>query len=299
MCVRRLLLLIALGATMPVRAGAQGGPIIDMHFHGASTFNEREVAPIAPWLEAFDEWGVELAVLTSFPHQLEVWAPADPDRLIPSLWFPCMRQFVAICFPGDADLPDVEWVRSELEAGRLRMIGEVGTQLLGLAPDDPALDPYFALAAEFDVPFALHLGPGPFWAVGEQSIYAEFPEYSASAGNPLRLEPVLRKYPGLRLYVMHAGWPMLAEMLAILWHNPNVYVDTGHLQVTSPRSEYYTYLRRIVDAGFGDRIMYGSDVGFRDFGSGIEAIQEAEFLTADQKRDILYNNAARFLRLGR
>jgi predicted TIM-barrel fold metal-dependent hydrolase len=29
----------------------------------------------------------------------------------------------------------------------------------------------------------------------------------------------------------------------------------------------------------------------------VAAIAEAEFLTADQKRDIFYNNAARFLRL--
>jgi len=32
-------------------------------------------------------------------------------------------------------------------------------------------------------------------------------------------------------------------------------------------------------------------------GIGIEAIESADFLTAAQKRDILYNNAARFLRL--
>jgi predicted TIM-barrel fold metal-dependent hydrolase len=30
---------------------------------------------------------------------------------------------------------------------------------------------------------------------------------------------------------------------------------------------------------------------------GIKVIEEAPFLTAQQKRDILYNNAARFLRL--
>jgi hypothetical protein len=31
--------------------------------------------------------------------------------------------------------------------------------------------------------------------------------------------------------------------------------------------------------------------------TGIESIKTAEFLTGEQKRDILYNNAARFLRL--
>jgi hypothetical protein len=34
-------------------------------------------------------------------------------------------------------------------------------------------------------------------------------------------------------------------------------------------------------------------------GEGIEAIEQAPFLTEEQKRDIFYNNAARFLHLNR
>lgn len=271
--------------------------IIDMHFHGALAFDEQEVQPIAPWLEAFDRRGVELAVLTSYPHQLEVWAPQAPDRLIPSLWFPCVTQFVRECFPGGRVLPDIKWVRGEIEAGRIAMLGEVGTQLIGIFPSDPVLEPYFSLAEEFDIPFALHMGPGPAWAVGDQAIYKAFPDFQIRAGNPLELEDVLRRHPNLRLYIMHAAWPMLDQLLAILWHNPNVYVDLGHLQVAISRDEYYNYLRRIVKAGYADRIMYGSDVGLDDFGTGIDAILDAEFLSESQKRDILYNNAARFLRL--
>jgi hypothetical protein len=32
-------------------------------------------------------------------------------------------------------------------------------------------------------------------------------------------------------------------------------------------------------------------------GEALEAIEEADYLTEEQKRDILFNNAARFLRL--
>jgi hypothetical protein len=43
--------------------------------------------------------------------------------------------------------------------------------------------------------------------------------------------------------------------------------------------------------------MFGSD--FRDqLSEGIDAILAADFLTAEQKGDILCNNAARYLRLG-
>jgi len=45
--------------------------------------------------------------------------------------------------------------------------------------------------------------------------------------------------------------------------------------------------------------MYGSDqmIWPDAVGMGIEAIESAEFLSEDQKRDILYNNAVKFLRL--
>ncbi len=45
--------------------------------------------------------------------------------------------------------------------------------------------------------------------------------------------------------------------------------------------------------------MFGSDqMTWPDaIGLAVETIEKADFLSADQKRDILYNNAARFLRL--
>ena len=66
-----------------------------------------------------------------------------------------------------------------------------------------------------------------------------------------------------------------------------------------PRAAFYDYLEALVRAGLGKRLMFGSDQMRwpEKIGEGIEAIQQAPFLTAEQKRDILYNNAVRFLRL--
>jgi uncharacterized protein len=100
------------------------------------------------------------------------------------------------------------------------------------------------------------------------------------------------------IFVMHAGWPHLERMIALLYAHPNVYVDLAALQSPAimPRVAYYRHLRGLVDAGFGKRIMFGSD--FPDqTGPGIEAVLAADFLTAEQRADILCNNAVRFLRL--
>ena len=107
------------------------------------------------------------------------------------------------------------------------------------------------------------------------------------------------RYPDLRLYVMHGGWPMLDDTLALLFAHPQVYIEVGIINWMLPRAEFHRYLRRIVEAGFGNRVMWGTDqmVWPETIERGIQVINDAPFLSDEQKRDVLFNNAARFLRL--
>jgi predicted TIM-barrel fold metal-dependent hydrolase len=168
-------------------------------------------------------------------------------------------------------------------------MGEIGTQLLGMPPNDPALEPYFALAEEVDVPVLIHtLGIGPY-----------MPGFRSAAGNPLLLEDVLVHHPKLRLYLENAGFPYQEEMIAMMYQYPQLYADVSTITWVIPRTAFYDYLNALVRAGLGKRLMFGSDqmVWPEKIGEAIEAINQAPFLTNEQKRDILYNNAARFLRL--
>lgn len=80
---------------------------------------------------------------------------------------------------------------------------------------------------------------------------------------------------------------------------PQVYVDVAQNNWGFPRAHFYSQLRKLVEAGFGKRILFGSDqmVWPQTIGLAIETIESAPFLGEAQKRDILHNNAARFLRL--
>lgn len=78
-----------------------------------------------------------------------------------------------------------------------------------------------------------------------------------------------------------------------MFYFTNVNVDTGVLSLI-PQNEYYYYLKRLVDAGFSERIMFGSD---GDMAGGIRALLKADFLTQQQKENILYNNAMKFFNL--
>ncbi|HUE89225.1 MAG TPA: amidohydrolase family protein [Vicinamibacterales bacterium] len=152
----------------------------------------------------------------------------------------------------------------------------------------------FALAEELDVPVGIHMGPG---APGDA--YFGRPKYNSLLANPLLLEEVLLRHPKLRVYVMHAGYPFLDEMIMLLYSHPQLYVDIAVLNWYHPRRDFHRYLRGLVEAGFSKRIMFGTDfVVWPDaIPIAIESIETADFLTNEQRRDIFYNNAARFLRL--
>ena len=70
-------------------------------------------------------------------------------------------------------------------------------------------------------------------------------------------------------------------------------------QLTMAQKRPLPVIDMLVNAGFCKRIMFGSDnmVWPQAIEIGIDAINKAPFLTVGQKRDILFNNAARFLRL--
>ncbi|MEZ4586342.1 MAG: amidohydrolase family protein [Gemmatimonadales bacterium] len=309
----RWALLAALGV-LALGCGDEGGrpPIIDMHLHPMPWGPDevRETSDFtAGWrvtMAAMDRLGIVRAVASGTTDAIEHWRRLSPDRIIAGILFPCDRGIAANggrqCFADGDSLPDLDWLRAEIVAGRIGVLGEITTQYLGLEPDHPMMLPYYALAEELDVPIAIHLGDGPPGAAYPNGPCGAEPcsaRYRAGAGDPLGLESLLLRFPRLRVFVMHAGWPMLDRMLAILFQHPQVYVDVailGHAAIM-PRASFHHHLCRLVESGFGDRIMYGTDAGAAGFEESIEAIETAPCLSAEQRRDIFHDNAARFLRL--
>jgi uncharacterized protein len=215
--------------------------------------------------------------------RLDDWRRAAPDRIIPSL-----------DLNFDPPFRTVDDVRKAFISGGYRAFGEVAIQYQGAEPGDARFEPYLAIAEELDIPVSIHVGTGPPGAA-----YLGFPNYRGRLHSPLLIEEALIRHPRLRVSLMHAGWPMLDDLLATMWTHPQLYVDLGGIGFALPTAGFHSYLQRIVEAGFGKRVMFGSDqmIWPEMIDVVIDRIEKAAFLTADQKRDILYNNAARFLRL--
>ena len=210
-------------------------------------------------------------------NQVKKWKSALPDVFM-----------MGICVPVSYG---VDSVRNMIKRGEIEVMGELGTQYLGTTLDSPEYDPFMSLAEEYDLPVINHCGLGLPGGTSEK--------YRVSLGNPLIYEDVLVKHPKLRICLAHAGWPMADEMIALLFSYANVYVDISYISYCIPKEDFRNYLKRLVDAGFSKRILFGSDLLYwpEVIDLAITSIKTADFLSDQQKQDIFYNNAVRFLKM--
>ena len=291
-----LLFCISIGLllTSTIQAQDERQPVIDMHLHSfnqifadtrfcfpqpcesrPSRVSDGELL-LPEALAVMDEYNVVLGVVSGEIDDVRMWTAAGGGRMIAGL---------LLWRPEDMAFSEV---KSLLETGEVKVLGELAFQYEGIPIDDPSIDPLLALAHELDIPVHVHVE-----GLGGR------PDFPIHLGNPLRVGKVMRKYPGLRIYLENAGWPFLEEVTSLMYQYPSVYADLSTILHLPPRPVAYRYLKDLVDNGLSKRLMFGSDqmIWPEVIGENIELIEAAEFLTEEQKRDILYNNAARFLRL--
>lgn len=215
------------------------------------------------------------------------WHETAPDRIIAA---------AGVRGSADTPLPEIRVLRRAFQEGRLRVLGEVTAEYAGLTLSDPKYEPYLALAEELNVPVAVHTGMGPPGISYDPCCRG----FRAMLGNPALIEEALNSHPKLRVNVMHGGWPYLQETIALIFMYPQVYADLGAIDWALPRPEFHAYLGALMRAGFGKRLMFGSDQMYwpEAIGMAVEAIDSAAFMTPSEKQDIFYGNAVRFYQLG-
>lgn len=270
------------------------GPIIDMHQHaeweiwsktrlcfpapctGAPTSVQAvtELKPLT--MKAMAEHNIVMAVVSAPPQHVLPWTEGESGRLL-----------TGIQLNNPQDVP-MDELREFFVSDRAQVMGELAFQYEAIPINDPSVEPILELAESLDVPVHVHvLGLG-----GD----SRFPVH---LGSPMRVAEVMRRHPNLRIYLENAGWPFLEEVTSLMYQYPGVYADLSTIAHLFPRENFHAYLRDLVENGLGKRLMFGSDQMLwpEVIGEVVEAINSAEFLSLEQKADIFYNNAARFLRL--
>jgi len=101
-----------------------------------------------------------------------------------------------------------------------RSVKDLGLHGLAVRPfmhkiraDDPRYFPLYAKCAELDVPVWVHTSIN-----FTHSSQLDF-------GRPIYLDAVACAFPKLKIIAGHGGWPWVAEMVAVAWKHPNIYLD--------------------------------------------------------------------------
>lgn len=284
-------------------------PVIDMHLHagpgseGSTYYTIRESetpheARLRTLLADMDAHNVVYGIIGGPPEYVERFRQGASVPLIGSVILPCINgrsPNLYDCYENEGDWPDLTVLQAEIEAGRVGGLGELYNVYAGVSPLDPRMHRYLDLAAQYDLVVAVHAERGP---PPESEIRAAgcCPNFDGSLGNPALWEDALARHPNLRLVLYHTVWPEFVESAIALMDNyPNVVAETSPMTLI-PTPLVHAALRRYVEAGHVDRIVFGSDY-LSAIGGSLAVIEAADFLSDDQKRAILYDNAARFLRL--
>lgn len=275
-------------------------PIIDMHFHAQT--NMASGSAKDPWygLEPpangevfFDEiykrfrrFNIVKAVGCGTVEDLDAWKTKDEDdRIIRGLFLLHLK-----------DWKDLNPVLFEnlVKTGKIEVFGELKPLAYGSTLCDPEWQPYLKICERNDIPVSFHAGrAGP----GESKIY---PETRCQLGDPYLIEEVLIKYPKLRIYAHHIGMEFHEHTLVLLLCYEQFYTDLSvTLWVPTVRRYAREFLANVKEAGCLNKVMFGTDVLAwpEAIEMSIEYLNSFDFLSEKEKRNIFYNNAARFLKL--
>ena len=274
------------------------GPIIDMHLHAYTNEDFWGPAPNP----ATGEMSVtdadahrELTVAYMKKNNIVLGVVDGKSPLAVAHWKEALGDGIVRALysqnPGDLDL---EYFKTMIESGDIELLGEIGTNYAGYAPSDPVFDPYWELCEKYDIPVGIHTG-GSF-----PGIHRRNPDFRLRYGDPLLVEDIIVKYPGLRIYLMHAGGHFYERAAVMMVQYPDLYVDIAVLNWVPDAGNFLVpFLKKAKEYDVLDRVMFGSDqmIWPEAIEMAIENIQTLDFLTIEEKKGIFYDNAARFLNL--
>ncbi|MHA4808872.1 amidohydrolase family protein [Flavitalea flava] len=278
--------------------------IIDMHIHsytdsdfgkqkGATDYygtkgSTNAEAHREATLAAFRKFNIVKAVVSGNPESVENWTAKDSGNIV--------IRGILMYTPNDYGMDTIKFEHM-VKDKKIEVFGELAPYYSGGTLSDSIWQPYLRICEKYDIPVAVHTGGGD-----PGGTYSWSPKARLRLADPYLIEDVLVQYPNLRIYMMHAGgedWPEHA--IRLMAYYPKLYTDLAVMLWVEPNTQRYIkdFLRNIKEAGYLDRVMFGSDQMVWPYAieKSIHFLNSLTFLTKQDKEDILYNNAMRFLRL--
>ncbi len=237
---------------------------------------------------AFKKWKVVKAMVSGNPESVENWVLKDSNHLV--------IKGILMFTPGDYGMDTIRFEQM-IKDKKIEVFGELAPYYAGATLSDSAWQPYLRICEKYDIPVSVHTGGGD-----PGGTYSWSPRARLKFGDPYLIEDVLVKYPKLRIYLMHNGGEDWHEhALRLMAYYPQLYTDIAVMLWVEPNTQRAVtqFLKNAKHAGYLNRVMFGSDQMIWPYAieKSIKFLNSLPFLTGQDKEDIFYNNAAKFLLL--
>ena len=111
-------------------------------------------------------------------------------------------------------------------------------------------------------------------------------------GRPIYLDSVARDFPGLKIVAAHPGWPWQEELLGVVTHKKNIWVDTsGYIAEQLPE-----LFQRALRSRLQDKVLFGTDFPYVDLKKALISFDKLG-LKDTVREKILFANAQALFRL--
>jgi aminocarboxymuconate-semialdehyde decarboxylase len=270
-------------------------------------------------LADMDSLGIDISILSVPPSILFYWLDSGPAKEFCQQANEAVAEMAAKSggrLYGLATVPlqDPEAAAAELRRAvtdlGLRGV-EIGTRMEDIPLDDERFEPFFAAAAELDVPVMLHpyvtVTP-PEWAKFYLKNLVGNPLETGVAASRLILSGCLDRHPNLAIVIVHGGG-FMPYQIGRLDHGFRVRGETS-ARISAPPSSYLRRfyfdtvthaslpLKFLVELVGADRVVFGTDIPFDMADLNFEEIIAATGLDEATLDAINRANTSRLLRLG-
>lgn len=238
--------------------------------------------PLDDFVRQLDEMGVRKAVIFNLDEE-------TPSGLagLPNDYYADIVKRYPDKFIGIAGIDPMKGMGAVREIRRSHDLGLRGMGIrpfmFGIPPTDPKMYPLYSTCVELDIPVWFHLS-------------INYSTRNMEVERPIHLDVVAEDFPELKMIAGHGGWPWVAEMMAVAWRNPNIYVDIASYlprYLGMPGSGWEPLLN-LGNSILQDRVLFGSTWLFmgqtiKQLADGVRELPLKEAV----KDKWLYHNAAR------
>ncbi|MHA1803283.1 MAG: amidohydrolase family protein, partial [Promethearchaeota archaeon] len=202
--------------------------------------------PVEKFIKQLDRMGVEKAVLFNLDEE----TPSG-IRGLPNDYYAEIVNEYPETFIGMAGIDPLKGMNAVREIQRAHDLGLRGVAIrpfiFQIPPHHAKMYPIYAKCVELDIPIWLHLS-------------INFSTQTMEVERPIYLDIVAQDFPELKIIAGHGGWPWVNEMMAVVWRNPNIYLDIASYlpKYLAMKGSGWENLLTFGDSLLQDRVLFGS-----------------------------------------